>query len=105
MLAYNRQLKRAAFDAYGGAKCVCCGVLHPVFLTIDHIDGKGAAHRKSIGCKERSAGSKFYLWLRNHNYPKGFQVLCFNCNFGKHVLKVCPHKSTKGTYATKEKVD
>lgn len=95
MKVYNRQLKMAALLHYGEC-CQCCGESWPVFLTIDHVAGDGAAHRLSIGSKDRSAGSKFYLWLRNNNYPPGFQVLCFNCNFAKHVKKVCPHQSTTG---------
>jgi len=34
------------------------------------------------------------LWLRKYNYPKGFQVLCHNCNMAKR-FGVCPHKEKK----------
>ena len=34
-----------------------------------------------------------YRWLKNHNYPEGFQVLCYNCNLPKGVYGVCPHVS------------
>jgi hypothetical protein len=46
-------------------------------LTIDHINGKGEQHRKIVG-----SGTKFYQWLKNNNFPEGYQVLCFNCNCG-----------------------
>jgi hypothetical protein len=36
-------------------------------------------------------GLQFYCWLRQNNYPKGFQVLCFNCNLGKGSYSVCPY--------------
>lgn len=91
MRDYNQRLKTEALLAYG-EYCRCCGEDWPIFLTIDHIAGDGAKHRKEIGTKDRSAGSKFYLWLRNHGYPPGFQVLCFNCNFAKHVKGRCPHR-------------
>ena len=41
-------------------------------LSIDHIQGVGAASREAI------AGSPMYQWLKNHNYPRGYQVLCMN---------------------------
>ena len=82
MKEYNQKLKLEALQKYG-EHCQCCKESWPIFLTIDHIDGKGAAHRAAIGSKDRSAGSKFYLWLKNNGYPPGFQVLCFNCNFAK----------------------
>jgi hypothetical protein len=57
------------------------------FLTIDHINGGGSQHRKKIG------HGHFYLWLYNHGYPDGYQVLCMNCNFGRYMnYGVCPHK-------------
>lgn len=79
---------------YGG-KCACCGESNVVFLTIDHIDGSGAKHRKKIFGKARG-GTDFYRWLKNKDYPKdNYQILCFNCNFAKHVLGKCPHQQNK----------
>ena len=37
-------------------------------------------------------GEKLNRWLKNNNYPKGFQILCWNCNFAKGVLGQCPHQ-------------
>lgn len=68
--------------------CACCGELEIKFLSIDHINGGGNKHRKKIG-----GGSGFYLWLKNHKFPKGYQVLCLNCNFAKGLYGVCPHKA------------
>jgi len=82
----NHQLRDEAIDAYGG-KCKCCGETRREFLTIDHIDGNGRKHRREIGVR----GSDFYGWLKQNNYPKGFQVLCFNCNCGKGTYSVSPH--------------
>jgi len=34
------------------------------------------------------------IWIRKNNFPKGFQVLCMNCNWGKGHSKdnKCPHE-------------
>lgn len=65
------------------------------FLTLDHVDGKGAEHRREIE-KEygwKLGGNQLVFWLKRKNYPPGFQVLCANCNFGKRTNKECPHKA------------
>lgn len=85
-----KQLKTDVLAAYGGPKCVCCGEIEPTFLCIDHIDGGGHKHRKEVG-----GGPGMYHWLKKHNYPPGFQVLCCNCNHGKHVNGICPHQQKK----------
>ncbi len=74
------KMRDAAFEAYGGKRCVCCGETEPVFLTIDHINGKGAEHRRQLG-----AGAALYRWLCKKGYPAGFRVLCFNCNSGREL--------------------
>jgi hypothetical protein len=85
----NYKDKIALIKEYGG-KCVCCGEFEPIFLTIDHINEDGAKHRKENGIY---AGASFYRWLKQQGYPKdNYQVLCFNCNFAKHVLGKCPHQ-------------
>jgi len=86
---YWRQRRHEAIMAYGGYECRCCGETEPVFLTIDHINNDGAEHRKEIG----QSNSNLLTWLRKHDYPNGFQVLCFNCNIGKSINDgICPHK-------------
>ena len=79
------------FAAYGGYKCACCGETEQMFLSIDHIDNNGAEERKS-GLYAGS-GYSFYRWLRKTGFPSGYQVLCMNCNVGKHKNGgVCPHQ-------------
>lgn len=34
----------------------------------------------------------FREWQRKNNYPKGFQVLCHNCNLAKGFYGKCPHQ-------------
>jgi len=86
---YVLTVKRQVMDAYGRV-CVCCGEKELAFLTIDHVNGDGAAHRKATGTR---GGIHFYKWLIREGYPKGFQVLCANCNLGRHVNGGhCPHQ-------------
>src|SRR5271157_234086 len=80
--------KKKVIDAYGG-KCYCCGETILAFLTVDHPNADGAAHRKSIG----GGGYPMYLWLIRHNYPKEFRAACWNCNCGRRINGgVCPHQ-------------
>jgi len=80
------------FAAYGGYRCACCGETEPMFLSIDHIDNNGAEERKS-GLYSGS-GYSFYRWLRKTGFPSGYQVLCMNCQVGKHKNGgVCPHQN------------
>lgn len=88
------KLRSDVFEAYGG-KCLCCGETTLLFLTIDHIDGDGNRHRKKVLGSHLKAGTHFYRWLRQNDYPSGFRILCFNCNMGRHRNGgVCPHERT-----------
>ncbi len=81
--------KRRVMDMYGG-RCACCGESELAFLTIDHINNDGAAHRKET----KREGQSFYASLLKSEYaPDRFQVLCFNCNCAKRVAGCCPHEA------------
>ena len=74
----------------GCIRCMCCGETNIGFLTIDHTNG-GDKHRKEIGI---GGGSQMYKWLKDHQYPSGFQVLCYNCNCGRQTNGgSCPHST------------
>lgn len=92
------KLRLQVFNHYSDndIKCACCGERNLLFLTLDHINNDGARHRSELyGKRVRSNGSKILTWVIKNNYPDGFQVLCMNCNWGKHRNKgVCPHKTT-----------
>jgi len=85
------ELRIEVLTHYGGnpPKCACCGEKEIKFLTIDHIGNDGNKHRKEL--KTRS----IVRWIRNNNYPKGFQVLCWNCNCAKGLWGKCPHYKRK----------
>ena len=90
---YHQKLKVEVILHYGG-RCACpgCGESRIEFLTIDHINNDGAEHRRFIGKK---SGSSTYRWLKKSQFPDGFQVLCFNCNFAKWAYGVCPHQQER----------
>ena len=88
------KLKDIVFNHYSAGKliCACCGEKERAFLCIDHINGGGNKHRRSIYKRNQSAVS-IYPWLKKMGYPKGFQVLCHNCNMAKGIFGKCPHSS------------
>lgn len=91
---WNYALKLEVLDHYSGARCHCrcCGETEPRMLAIDHINGGGHKHRSSLGKGKTFAGVKFYKWLKDQGYPSGYQVLCHNCNWMKHLNKGhCTH--------------
>lgn len=50
-------------------------------LTIDHPKGDGAEERRKLFGTRLRAGAPFYRWLKKHNFPDGYRVLCFNCQW------------------------
>jgi len=87
---YYAKLKLSIFIAYGGnpPKCACCGETHIEFLTLDHINGGGSKERNNR--KQGSYG--IYRRLKREGFPKGFRVLCMNCNWAYGKWGYCPHK-------------
>ncbi len=75
----NVALRNELLNHYsnGTCKCALCGEKRVACLSIDHINGGGNQHRKSI----RAEGTVFYWWLKKNNFPKGFRIICMNCQF------------------------
>lgn len=88
---YRRRLREEVYAHYGGFICACCKEGNEEFLTIDHADGDGAEHRREIG----RATYAMLLWLKRNNYPRGFRILCMNCNFSLGMRGYCPHSKRK----------
>lgn len=88
---YWIRYKMKVFEAYGGPICTCCGESHHECLSIDHIDGNGAQHRKELTGNPQD-GRNIMIWLKKNDFPPGFQVLCINCNFAKGHFGHCPHE-------------
>jgi hypothetical protein len=76
---HTQKTKREVLIYYGNGKlaCVKCGFNDIRALSIDHINARGREERKKLGLL---TGGKFYYWLKSHNYPRGYQTLCMNCN-------------------------
>jgi hypothetical protein len=81
---HNKNLKIEVLSHYSKdiPVCLVCGILDVDVLTIDHISGGGNKHKSSIG---GSLGRKLYTFLKKSGFPPGYQVLCFNCNWKKHL--------------------
>ena len=73
--------------------CELCKEDNIDVLTIDHILGNGASHRKKLGGKN-SSGHKTYHWLIKNGFPSGFRILCRNCNW-KEKLRLQNFTSLK----------
>lgn len=87
----RRKIEVLSHYSKGKPKCACCGEPHIEFLTIDHIERNGAAHRREIR-RGKSGGVDMHGWLKKNKFPKGYQVLCWNCNNARFRYKICPHK-------------
>ena len=85
------QNERQIVVARLGGKCVCCGETEPLFLTIDHVMNDGYA-------MPRASYNRMSRWLIKNDFPDGFQLLCMNCNHGKHRNGgICPHQTGSTT--------
>lgn len=84
--ARNCRAKVEVLTYYGNGKlaCIQCGETNINCLSIDHIDGGGAEHRRRIS---GSGGVRFYKWLKARDYPKGYQTLCMNCQWDKEIKR------------------
>jgi len=84
--ARRQQLKRAAMERLGGAHCVLCGCIEEIFLTIDHANGDGAAHRKQLSGRHdnKGGGTRIHCWILKASDVElaaaNLRVLCAQCN-------------------------
>lgn len=93
----NKRIKLLVYENYGGFLCACCGEKEPMFLSIDHKNNDGYAHRKMIK-NGTTNGITLYNWIygqfkKTGIWPDGFQILCMNCQHGKaRNGGICPHQ-------------
>lgn len=81
----DERIKCLNYYSNGKVECACCKENNYEFLAIDHINGGGGKHIKSIG-------GKLVRWLIKNNFPQGFRVLCHNCNMSLGHHGYCPHE-------------
>ena len=68
--------------------CACCGYSDLRFLALDHIES-----RKHLPPNEAKLnGILLWKYVKHKGLPKGFQVLCYNCNIAKGDRRYCPHQ-------------
>lgn len=76
---YRQGVKKEVLAYYSNSnepKCLWCGESRLVCLTLDHVGGGGAKHRKELR-------AELYRWLKKQGYPDGYQTLCANCQLIK----------------------
>lgn len=84
------KLRDEVFSVYGN-KCACCGETEKLFLSLDHVKNDGAELKRS-GIHGKSAND-FYRYVKKLGFPPDYQILCMNCNTGKHRNGgICPHQ-------------
>ena len=77
--------------------CRCCGEKsHIGFLALDHIAGRKEMDSESglvkLGYSSSMVKTVLSNWIIKNNFPKGFQILCHNCNSAKGFYGKCPHE-------------
>ena len=92
---YSKQISKSNIPC-----CRCCGDnFHIDFLAVDHIAGIKKMDLEPELVKQGYSSSmgtnNLVHWLIVNNFPKGFQILCHNCNFAKGIVRnnnKCPHQ-------------
>lgn len=87
------KIRFTVYEGYGN-KCNCCGETNWLFFTIDHVNNDGYKDRAyPYNRINRVSGEPLYKRIIEQKFPKNYQILCYNCNMGKHRNKgICPHK-------------
>lgn len=84
-----RQVREQIFNHYGW-ECKCCGETIREFLSLDHINNDGYLDKNPNG--DKKSGKELYSLVIKQGFPDKYQTLCMNCNWGKKVSGICPHK-------------
>ena len=92
---YSKRLSKSNIPC-----CRCCGKnSHIEFLAIDHIAGKKQMDSElelvKLGYSSLKRNVGLWNWIIKNNFPKGFQILCHNCNYAKGIRRnknKCPHQ-------------
>lgn len=81
---------RSKVLSFLGGECACCHVSEPTFLTVDHVNNDGSSLRKTDHC----GTPHFYKRLLSKTLDiHPYQILCWNCNYSKHVGDgLCLHR-------------
>lgn len=80
----RRQIKHDVLKYYGGF-CALCQEDDFNKLSLDHMDGYGRQHRKSV--LKIDSGTNFYRWVLKYK-PNNLRLLCYNCNCQVIMTKI-----------------
>jgi hypothetical protein len=100
--AFRRKYRVLSHYSNGVPVCSCCGESLIEFLTLDHINGDGAQHRRALGIP--GGGYTFYGHIVKENYPPGYRVLCYNCNCSLGFIGYCPHTAPERAAETLDRL-
>jgi len=85
----RRDVKVKVFTAFGNV-CTCCSEPRLACLALDHVNGDGSQLRRD---RVHLNGYNLYRRILNGSVlTVGLQLMCFNCNFSKHIGGVCVHR-------------
>jgi len=89
---YVLRKKIEVFTHYsnGKLKCACCGIDNIDILSIDHI-----ISQSYFKGEKKYTGEKLYRYLIKNSFPRGYQILCRNCNSSKSDKSLCYHQSKR----------
>jgi len=80
----RQKVKKEVLTHYGNGNCSCvrCGFEDIRALSIDHINGNGHYLRT-----KNKSHRNITKWLKDNDFPIGYQTLCMNCQFIKRFEK------------------
>lgn len=80
---HNDAIKQRVVDYYGKGSGCCypeCDETDLDCLVIDHVNGR------SLRDMHVKTGLDFYRWLIKNDFPRSYQVLCWNHNAKKEAI-------------------
>jgi len=100
--SYRIKEKVIAFYVYSNEmKCALCSDSEFSHLGLDHINGGGTKHRRSIP----KANCNIYGLLQQQGFPNGYRLLCQNCNYLNHLGNLVRIHERAARYRTKLKYE
>jgi hypothetical protein len=85
------KLKVGVVEKFSNNNCCCkCGENNIFFLTVDHIKNNGS---KNGRYGKLRSGVKLYRYLIKTNCFGEYQILCWNCNWLKHLENIGYNKN------------
>ncbi len=86
----SRRLVKVQVFALFGNVCTCCSEKRTECLSLDHVEEDGSRLREE---GIHATGYNLYRRILNGTVSAdGLQLMCFNCNFSKHIGGCCIHR-------------